>query len=108
MFVCFTTIGPCVKKTFLYLQNRCNSGDSSLYHGLAGVGEQHPVPRDGLPAAAQAGRGQGYHIMSQLKTLLLEVIEVILVNQEYLGGCSLSGADVLVLSDLYPVMTDSR
>ena len=46
--------------------------------------------------------------MSQLKTLLLEVIEVILVNQEYLGGCSLSGADVLVLSDLYPVMTDSR
>ena len=45
--------------------------------------------------------------MSQLKTLL-EVMEAILVKQEYLGGGSLSVINVLVRSDVYPVMTDSR
>ena len=55
----------------------------------------------------QHKQGGDKAIMSQLKTLL-EVMEVILVKQEYLGGGSLSVADVLVWSDVYPVMSDSR
>jgi len=55
----------------------------------------------------QHKQGGDKAIMSQLKTLL-EVMEAILVKQEYLGGGSLSVVDVLVWSDLYPVMTDSR
>ena len=55
----------------------------------------------------QHKQGGNKAIMNQLK-ILLEVMETNMAKQEYLGGGSLSVVDVLVWSDVYPVMTDSR